>query len=359
LADESENQSGEKTEDPSSYRIEEFRKRGDVASSKELTSSIVLGTSFFVLSVSLIYLFQTFGDFIRFFIGLNPSFAFTDDGLKLVFDKALDLIISSAGPILAVILVVSLISTVSQIGFLFSPDVLTIDFNRVNPFKGVGRIFSMKSLVEAIKGVFKFLLVIGITYYFLKDEIHHIKGFYQLEIMNSFLLAKEILLKLSFAIVGSLLVLSIFDFGYQKYSYFQRLKQTKEELKRETKEREGSPEVKQRMKMIQREAARKRMMEAVPKADVIVTNPTHLSIALQYDGETMVSPTVTAKGADHLALKIREIAKENNIPIVENIPLARTLYKTVKVDEPVPRGLYKAVAEVLAFVYRMKRRRAS
>ena len=131
------------------------------------------------------------------------------------------------------------------------------------------------------------------------------------------------------------------------------------EKKRETKEREGSPEVKQRMKTIQREAARKRMMEAVPKADVIVTNPTHISIALQYDGETMVSPTVTAKGADHLALKIREVAKENNIPIVENIPLARTLYKTVRVDEPVPRGLYKAVAEVLAFVYRMKRRRTS
>lgn len=359
MADESDSQSGEKTEDPSSYRIEEFRKKGDVASSRELTSSIVLGVSFFLISVSMVYLFETFGNFIRFYISLDPKVAFSEAGQSLIFQKALDLIIQSAGPILLTILLVSVITTVSQIGFLFSPDVLTIDFNRVNPVKGFGRLFSMKAIVEAIKGIFKFTLVIGITYYFLKDEINHIKGFYQLEIMNSFLVGKGILVKLSFAILGSLLVLSIFDLGYQKYSYFQRLKQTKEELKRETKEREGSPEVKQRIKTIQREAAQKRMMAAVPEADVIVTNPTHISIALKYDGEKMVSPMITAKGADHLALRIREIAKENKIPIVENIPLARTLYKTVKVDEPVPRSLYKAVAEVLAFVYRMKKRRMS
>ena len=166
-------------------------------------------------------------------------------------------------------------------------------------------------------------------------------------------------MNLGFGIMGSLLILSIFDFGYQKYSYLQRLKQTKEQLKRETKEKEGNPEIKQRIKTIQREAAQKRMMAAIPEADVIVTNPTHLSIALKYDGETMVSPTVIGKGADHLALKIREIAKEHKVPIVENIPLARTLYKTVKVEEPVPRSLYKAVAEVLAFVYKMKRRKVS
>ena len=215
----------------------------------------------------------------------------------------------------------------------------------------------MRSIVEAIKGIFKFVLVISITYYFLKDEIFHIKGFYQLEILNSFLLGKEVLIKLAFGIIGSLLVLSIFDFGYQKYSYLQRLRQTKEQLKRETKEKEGNPEIKQRIKQIQREAAQKRMIAAIPSADVIVTNPTHLSVALKYDGETMISPTVVAKGADHLALKIREIAKEHNVPLVENIPLARTLYKTVKVEEPVPRSLYKAVAEVLAFVYKVKRKR--
>ena len=148
LADESDNQSGEKTEDPSSYRIEEFRKKGDVASSRELTSSIVLGVSFFLISVSMVYLFETFGNFIRFYISLDPKVAFSEAGQSLIFQKALDLIIQSAGPILLTILLVSVITTVSQIGFLFSPDVLTIDFNRVNPVKGFGRLFSMKAIVE-------------------------------------------------------------------------------------------------------------------------------------------------------------------------------------------------------------------
>ena len=145
----------------------------------------------------MVYLFETFGNFIRFYINLDPKVAFSEAGQSLIFQKALDLIIQSAGPILLTILLVSVITTVSQIGFLFSPDVLTIDFNRVNPVKGFGRLFSMKAIVEAIKGIFKFTLVIGITYYFLKDEINHIKGFYQLEIMNSFLVGKGILVKLA------------------------------------------------------------------------------------------------------------------------------------------------------------------
>ena len=158
----------------------------------------------------------------------------------MIFDKSISVALKSSGPILGITLLISIISTVSQIGFLFSPDVLTIDFNRVNPLKGFKRIFSMRSIVEAIKGIFKFVLVISITYYFLKDEIFHIKGFYQLEILNSFLLGKEVLIKLAFGIIGSLLVLSIFDFGYQKYSYLQRLRQTKKrpiKKRRHTKRR--------------------------------------------------------------------------------------------------------------------------
>jgi len=178
--------------------------------------------------------------------------------------------------------------------------------------------------------------------------------FYNIDVNNSFLIGKEMLIKLSLLIVAALFVIALGDFAYQKMSYQKKLRQTKEEAKKELKEREGNPEIKQRIKAIQREMSHKRMMSDVPKADVIVTNPTHISIALQYDAENMISPIVLAKGADHVAFKIREVAKENNIPLVENVTLARSIFKTVKIGDAVPRSLYKAVAEVLAFVYKLK-----
>ena len=166
-----------------------------------------------------------------------------------------------------------------------------------------------------------------------------------------------IIVKLVFSVMIGLGVIALGDFAYQKFSYQKKLMMTKEELKKESKEQDGNPEVKQKIKAIQREMSQKRMMEDVATADVIVTNPTHISVALKYDQLNMISPEVVGKGGDHLAMKIREIAKENDIPIVENVPLARALYKTVKTGAPVPRNLYKAVAEVLAFVYKLKRKR--
>jgi flagellar biosynthetic protein FlhB len=150
---------------------------------------------------------------------------------------------------------------------------------------------------------------------------------------------------------------AMLDFAYQKYTYHNKLKQTKQQIKQESKEQDGNPEIKQRIRQIQREMSRKRMIKDVQTADVIITNPTHISIVLKYDSENMVSPMIIGKGQDHLAMKIREIARLHDIPIVENVLLARTLYKTVKVGSPVPRNLYKAVAEVLAFVYKLKKKK--
>ena len=165
-----------------------------------------------------------------------------------------------------------------------------------------------------------------------------------------------ILIKLAFYILIGMIIVAILDFAYQKTSYKKKLMLTKDAAKRESKEQEGDPEIKQRIRTIQREMAQKRMMNDVPTADVIVTNPTHYSVAIKYDKENMVSPRVIAKGKDHVALRIREIAKENNVPLVENVPLARNLYSSVKVGEEIPRVLYKAVAEILAFVYKLKRK---
>ena len=358
MAEENDGQAGEKTEEPSSYRLEEFRKRGEVASSKELTSSIVLGGCFFVLSLSILYLFEIFSEFLIYIINLDFSLIFQNEMIKDILKKSVMLGAKAFAPIGISSVLIGVITTVSQIGILYAPDVLTLKLERVNPISGIKRLFTMRSIVEATKGFFKFLFIVAIAYGVLKDEFKTFSGFIHLDALNSFFYAKDIVIKLALYIVGGLFVVSLFDLGYQKYSYHQKLKLTKEEAKKEAKEKDGNPEIKQRIKTIQREMANKRMMADIPKADVIVTNPTHISIALKYNAEKMISPEVIGKGADHLALKIREIAKENNIPLVENVPLARTLYKTVKVNEPVPRSLYKAVAEVLAFVYRMKRKRA-
>lgn len=348
---------GEKTEEPSQHRIDEFRKRGDVASSRELTSVLVLAACLLTLSLSLVYIYEQMTGFIEWLYTLDIATAFTPKSLNTITTKTIITAAKCSAPILAVALCVGVFAQVAQIGFLYSPDILELNFDRVNPINGVKKLFSKQALFESIKGVLKFVVILSVVYVYLKDDIASYNGFMHLEISQSFLLAKSLLMKISFAILMVLSVVALIDFGFQKLTYRQKLMQTKQQLKQEHKEQEGNPEVKQRIRQIQREMARKRMINDVKTADVIVTNPTHISIVLKYDSETMVSPQIIGKGQDHLALKIREIAKQYDIPIVENVQLARTLYKTVKVGQPVPRNLYKAVAEVLAFVYKLKKKK--
>lgn len=347
----------EKTEDPSQHRIDEFRKRGEVASSKELTSVLVLAASLMTLGLSMVYMYEVLSEFITWLYNLDISSAYTEKSMNTIVHKLVTVSLKSVAPIFLVTLAIGVAANVAQVGLLFSPEVLEWKPDRINPLQGVKRLFSMKSLVEAIKGVFKFVFILGIVYYFLKDEMHTFGGFFHLEFFQSFLYGKSFLIKLGFAIVLGLVVIAIGDFAYQKFSYKKKLMMTKEEAKQEHKQQDGNPEIKQRIRAVQREMSQRRVMSEVPNADVIVTNPTHISIALKYDPETMVSPEVIAKGADVLALKIREIAKGNDIPIVENVPLARGLYKTVKEGQGVPRNLYKAVAEVLAFTYKLKKQK--
>jgi len=348
---------GEKTEEPSAHRIEEFRKRGEVASSKELNSVLVLSLSILTLALSLVYIYEVLSEFVEWLYYLDASKVFEKEMLAKVLSRSIGATLKSVGPVFIVSLCVGVIANVLQIGFLFSPEVLEIKLDRLNPINGVKKLFSMKSVVEAFKGVFKFLFILGIVYFFLKDEVNNFHGFLHTEFFESFLYGKTVLVKLGFSIIGGIGVIAIGDFTYQKISYRNKLRMTKEQAKKETKEKDGNPEIKQRIRTIQREMAQKRISAEVPNADVIVTNPTHISVALKYDPEKMISPIVLTKGADHLAMRIREIAKEHDIPIVENVPLARGLYKTVKEGHAVPGNMYKAVAEVLAFVYKLKRRK--
>lgn len=346
----------EKTEEPSQQRIDDFRKKGDVAQSRELTSVLVLSACILTFSLSLIFIYEEMTKYIEWLYTLDIASAFTEKSLKTITTRTVIVGLKCAAPVTLVALCVGVASQLAQIGFLYSPEILELDFDRINPINGAKKLFSMKALFESIKGIFKFAIIISIVYVFMKEDIAKYNGFMHLELFQSFKYGQQLLVKLSFGIIMGLTLVAILDFAYQKITYKKRLMQTKDELKREHKEQDGNPEIKQRIRQIQREMSRKRMIKDVKTADVIVTNPTHISIVLKYDQETMVSPMVVGKGADHLAMKIREIAKENNIPIVENVMLARTLYKTVKVGHPVPRTMYKAVAEVLAFVYKLKKK---
>lgn len=353
MADENDD---EKTEEPSQYKIDESRKKGDVASSKELSSVLILSGSLLTLILCGLFIFEQFTEYIDWLYRQNFRTVYTPEKFSEIFRHSMWTLLKCVAPSFGASVCLGVLSQFIQIGFLYSPEILNADIERINPIKGFGKLFSKKALVEAVKGVFKFIVVIVITYTVMKDNIGSFLGFLHAEAGQSLMFGQYLMAKLGFSILLGLGVVALADFAWEKWSYRQKMMMTKQQAKEEAKEKDGNPEVKQKIRQIQRQMAQKRMMDDVKSADVIVTNPTHISVALKYDGQTMVAPAVMAKGADHLALRIREIAKENDIPIVENIMLARTLYKTVKVGHGVPRTLYKAVAEILSFVYKLKRK---
>ncbi len=355
MADDSD--SGEKTEQPSQYKLDETRRKGEVASSKELNSVLILAGVFFTLTLSSVYIYECITNYIEWLYSIEMTKAYTEEAAREILKKTIWVCIKCVAPVFSASFCLGILTQLMQIGFIFAPNVLELKFDRVNPLAGFKRLFSKKAIVEVIKGIFKFVLVVSITYWVVEDNLSSFTGFLHSDVAESLTFGKVIALKLAMSILLGLLILALSDFAWEKYSHKQKLMMTKQQVKEESKDKDGNPEVKQKIKSLQREMSQNRMMSDIPKADVIVTNPTHISVALKYDPTTMIAPQVIAKGQDFVAMKIRELAKENDIPIVENIPLARAMYKTVKVGEGAPRSLYKAIAEILAYVYKQKRRK--
>lgn len=241
-----------------------------------------------------------------------------------------------------------------QTRFLLAFKTLRPDLNRINPVEGFKRLFSLRSVVELLKAVMKVVVIGVVVYQVLKDRWYEMVLLSDMELEDTFLnlwdVASEVSLKSGIA----LLALAVFDYAYQRWDYEKSIRMTKQEVKDEFKEVEGNPEVKRRQRQMMYDILRRRMMEEVPKADVVITNPTHFAVALKYDPDTMNAPTVVAKGVDHLALKIIEIARENGVAIVRNPSLARTLYYRVEIGEEIPVEFYRIVAEVLVYVYTRK-----
>jgi flagellar biosynthetic protein FlhB len=350
-------EAGEKSEEPSQHRIDEARKKGDVASSKELNSVLILAGTFSVLVMSSLYMFEVLSEYIEWLYGLEVTKAYGKEMSVRILKETFFTMGKCIAPVSITSMVLGVMSQVMQVGILYSPEAVALKFDRINPQQGFKRLFSKKAVGEVVKGLFKFAIVLAITYYVMSENITSFIGYLHTEAAEAFSYGQTFAMKLASAIILGLLLVAIADFAWEKYLYTEKLRMTKQQVKEEHKEKDGNPEVKQKIRAVQKEMAENRMMSDVKKADVIVTNPTHLSIVIRYNNDVMVAPQVIGKGQDHLALRIREIAKEHDIPIVENVPLARALYKTVKVGEGVPRGLYKAVAEILAFVYKVKKKK--
>lgn len=353
MADESDD--SEKTEEPTAQRREDFRKQGQVAQTKELATVLMLfGATLLMWALGKFFFTQVAEiltrSFEEYLITAARGGDYTPAVLFMAQKAAMILL-----PILAIVFVLGIASSVFQIGFLSTSEPIEPNLNKINPINGLKKIFSMQSVVEGLKAIFKMIVTGFIVYTILKSEISRTPLLINLSIGELVQYFGDISFKLVFGVAIAMTFLALLDYGFQRWDLEKKMMMTKQEIKEEVKTREGDPQIKARIRRIQRELSNKRMMQQVPKADVIITNPTHIAVALKYD-ENLPAPQLIAKGADRVAEKIRELAKENNIPIVENKPLARTIFKTMKLGQVIPRELFNAVAEVLAYVYKLKRK---
>jgi flagellar biosynthetic protein FlhB len=344
----------EKTEKATPKKREEARKKGQVAKSQELASVAVLSAclvtfyfgSYDMIEKMLDVMRNSFVESARFNVDCNNIQHFLIGFANKIFDLLI--------PLLLAVFSVALFVNYFQVGFVFSADSIQPKLSKIDPINGFRRLFSVRSLVELTKNIFKILIIALLIYITIKEEMDNIILLSDQSVGGILVYIGKLTFKIVFRTCLLLIVLAIFDYLYQRWEFEKNLKMSRQEVKDELKQTEGDPIIKARIKRLQREAARKRMMASVPKADVVITNPTHIAVAIHYDQSKMSAPKVVAKGMGYLAEKIRKIATENNVPIVENKPLAQILYKMVNVAEVIPTNLYKAVAEVLAFVYSMR-----
>lgn len=346
----------EKTEKATPRRRQEARKKGQVVKSRELNSALILLMMTIVLRYTLP---RKVTDFISFSKSIFIDYTVKNDLYSPVnlisFSKLILLQFTFfLLPIIGTAFIAGLIVNYIQVGFVFTTDSISFRLDRLNPVEGFKRIFSKRALVELLKSFVKIFVVTYVVYSVLKNQVKAIPILTDMDIRASIAyignLVFDVVVKSGIAI----LILSILDYLYQWWEYEQNLRMSKEDIKEEFKQTEGNPQIKSRIKQVQRQMAMRRMMQEIPKADVVITNPIHLAVAIKYDSEKHHAPVVVAKGANIIAEKIKEIAKINNIIILENKPLAQILYKDVDIGEAIPESLYHAVAEVLAFVYSLK-----
>ncbi len=344
---------GDKTEAPTARRLQEARDKGQVAKSMDLTAALCLLAALFTLNILI-------DDMIKLIMELF-DWAFELDRVavtgKLAFEQGgamvIKYLVRILGPIFLFLFLASYLANLFQVGFMITSKPITPSFEKLSPLSGIKRLFSAQSAVKAALSLAKVCIIGSVAGITITNSMEKIVSLSTLSFIDILVAGGEMTFILGIRMATVLLILALMDYGYQKYKHYNDLKMTKEEVKEEMKRMEGDPIMKQRRRSVARQLASQRTAQAVPKADVIVTNPTELALALKYDPETMPSPKLVAKGSGYMAQRIRRIALDSGVPIVERKPLARALFKSCEVGDYVPPELYKAVAEVLAYVFEL------
>jgi flagellar biosynthesis protein FlhB len=347
----------ERTEEASQKRRDDWKQEGRVAQSRELVSALVLFSVAGTLYFSSNSFFGAVSElFKRSWSEIVPlshgdwSISTVDSIAKFVF-KVVGLALF---PIALASMITGIVATVIQSGFVWTTRPLSPNLDKINPMGGFGRIVSVEGAFEFIKSLIKFVIIGAVLYSQLGSRFAQAGDLWNVETNGAIRFLFEQLIHVLFVISGCMLIISLVDYGFQKFRFEQKIKMTRQEVREERKQLEGNPQIKGRIRALQRKVANQKMLEAVKKADVVITNPTHFAVALMYDRETMFAPKVVARGVDFMAQRIKQVARENGVPCVENVPLARALYKALKIGQFISRDLYNATAEVLAYVYRMK-----
>lgn len=343
--------SGEKTEKATPTKRREVRKKGQIAKSPEISSALTLLFSFACLMVwgrsfiegCLNIYRHSFQEYLLWDLSISST--------KMLFNQLLVDAVKITAPILVIVLIIAMAANLMQVGFMFNFSLLKVDFAKLNPIQGIKRLFSLRSLVELLKSILKITIVAIVLFIIIWKQKNEFLTLGEKNIWDAAGFVGSLILQMGIAASASLLILAVADYIYQKFSFEKKIRMSKQEIKDEYKKTEGDPVIKGKRRAIQRQIAMNQMIREVPKADVIITNPTHFAVAIRYDFNTMDAPIVIAKGQDYLAIKIKELAKNHKISIVENRPLARALYASVEIGETIPEELFNAVGEILAYVY--------
>lgn len=348
-----------KTEKPTGKKLADAKKKGDVPRSQELTNAMLLFIALMFFSLFFPYLGRNISGAMRKYFGIAAEMEISIPVVHNIFKDSFWLYIRSLIPLFIVLMsVIILISILQAGGFMIIGENLRIKFDKFNVIKGLKKlIFSINALFELMKSIVKVIIIGAIAYFTIKGEMNGIINLPSSQLTDIVSFMGSVFFRLAFNIIIFLMILSVLDYLWQRYQYMKKLKMSKDDIKDEYKQMEGDPKIKGKRKQKQFEMAMSRMMSDVPKADVIITNPTHYAVALEYKYKKMVSPKLIAKGKDLIAEKIKKIAKEHNIPIIENPPVARGIYAVVEINESIPSDLFKPVAEILAYIYKLKGRK--
>ncbi len=344
---------GEKTEAPTPKRLQEAREKGQVSRSADLTAAVGLLAGLVVLNIYGASILRGFMDIMEKCLTLDnvpiTGQITADEGWRTLLATMASLV----GPLFLILVIVAIVINILQVGFVLTSKPITPSFEKISILSGFKRLFSQRTAMRMVMNLAKVGVIATAAWITIKNYLPALVGVSELAFTKVVAVGSQMMFMLGVRLAGILLILALIDFAYQKYKGYQDLRMSKEEVKEELKRMEGDPIMRSRRRQVARQLAAQRMSQAVPTADVVVTNPTHLAIALKYDQSSMHSPKVVAKGAGYIAMRIREIANENNIPVVERKPLAQALFKSCEIGDYIPPELYKAVAEVLAYVFEL------